>query len=66
LLAALIASFSGVSGLYLSFYVRVASGAAIVLVCTTCFLLALLLAPRRGLVWSRMRKRDHGTHTTEA
>jgi len=56
-LAAFIGSLSGVLGLYLSFYIRVASGAAIVLVCTACFLLALLLAPRRGLLWSRLRRR---------
>jgi manganese/iron transport system permease protein len=50
-LAALIGALSGVVGLYLSFYVSVASGAAIVLVCTACFVLALFFAPRRGLVW---------------
>jgi manganese/iron transport system permease protein len=42
LLAAVIAAFSGVVGLYLSFYASVASGAAIVLICTAVF----------GLVWS--------------
>jgi manganese/iron transport system permease protein len=41
-LAAAIAAFSGVAGLYISFYWNVASGAAIVLVCTAIF----------GLVWS--------------
>ena len=50
-LAALIGAFSGVVGLYLSFYVSVASGAAIVLVCTTLFVLAFLLAPQRGWLW---------------
>ena len=39
-LAAAIACFSGVIGLYLSYYVRVSSGAAIVLVCTAFFFLA--------------------------
>lgn len=39
LLAAVIGSSSGVIGLYLSFYVNVASGSAIVLVCTAFFLL---------------------------
>jgi manganese/iron transport system permease protein len=39
-LAAAVAAFSGVAGLYLSFYASIASGAAIVLVCTACFLLA--------------------------
>ena len=50
-LAALIGAFSGVVGLYLSFYVSVASGAAIVLMCTTLFVLAFLLAPQRGWLW---------------
>jgi len=39
LLGALIASLSGVVGLYLSFYVGIASGAAIVLTCTAFFLI---------------------------
>lgn len=51
LLAASIGAFSGVVGLYLSFYVSVASGAAIVLVCTVLFILAFLFAPRRGWLW---------------
>ncbi|HUV88140.1 MAG TPA: metal ABC transporter permease [Anaerolineae bacterium] len=55
-LAALIGALSGVVGLYLSYYVRVASGAAIVLVCTAFFLVALLLSPRRGLVWGWLRR----------
>lgn len=45
-LSALLGAFSGVAGLYLSYYAGIASGAAIVLVCTTLFLLALLIAPR--------------------
>ena len=40
-LAAVIASISGVTGLYISYYWSIASGAAIVLVCTAVF----------GLVW---------------
>jgi ABC-type Mn2+/Zn2+ transport system permease subunit len=50
-LAAFIGALSGIAGLYLSFYISVASGAAIVLVCTAFFLLALFFSPRRGLVW---------------
>ncbi len=45
-LSALIGALAGVLGLYLSYYVGMASGAAIVLVCTGFFLLALLFAPR--------------------
>jgi ABC-type Mn2+/Zn2+ transport system permease subunit len=37
MVAALIASVSGVVGLYLSYYLSIASGAAIVLTCTTVF-----------------------------
>lgn len=50
-LAALIGASSGIVGLYLSYYISVASGAAIVLVCTGMFLLAFCFAPHRGLVW---------------
>ncbi len=54
-LAALVGALSGIIGLYISFYVSVASGAAIVLVCTALFLLVLFVAPRRGLLaqWRR-------------
>lgn len=55
--AALIGAASGVIGLYLSYYVSVASGAAVVLVCTAFFLLALFFAPRRGLAWQAARNR---------
>ena len=55
-LAAFIGALSGIAGLYLSFYISVASGAAIVLVCTAFFLLAMLFSPQRGLVWARVRR----------
>ena len=55
-LAASIGALSGVVGLYLSYYISVASGAAIVLVCTAFFFLTLLFAPQRGLVWAWGRR----------
>ncbi len=55
-LAALIGALSAIVGLYVSYYASVASGAAIVLVCTLAFLLALLFAPGRGLVLTRIVK----------
>ncbi len=55
---ALIGAFSGVAGLYLSYYANVASGPAIVLVCTAQFALAFLFAPQRGAVWNWARKLD--------
>jgi ABC-type Mn2+/Zn2+ transport system permease subunit len=51
LLSAGLGAFSSVAGLYLSFYVNVASGAAVVLIATGLFVLAFLLAPQRGLMW---------------
>ena len=50
-IAAGIGVFSGVAGLYLSFYLNIASGAAVVLVATLIFLITFLFAPSRGIVW---------------
>ncbi len=55
ILAAALGAFSGIVGLYLSFYFNVASGAAVVLTATALFLLTFLLAPRKGLLWQRRR-----------
>jgi manganese/iron transport system permease protein len=54
---ALVGALSTVAGLYLSFYLDVASGAAVVLVCTAFFVLAFLFAPRRGALWSWVQGR---------
>jgi ABC-type Mn2+/Zn2+ transport system permease subunit len=58
IVGAAIGAASSVSGLYLSFYINIASGAAVVLVCTALFILAFLLAPRRGVVWTWLRDRQ--------
>lgn len=52
-LAATIGAVSAVAGLYLSFYVNIASGPAIVLICTLFFLLAFLFSPRQGVLSQR-------------
>jgi ABC-type Mn2+/Zn2+ transport system permease subunit len=57
IVGAFIGAASSVAGLYLSFYVNVASGAAVVLVCTAVFVLAFLFAPRRGAVWTFVRQK---------
>lgn len=51
--AAIIGALSNVTGLYLSYYVNIASGPAMVLVATSVFVLVFLFAPARGLVWRR-------------
>jgi ABC-type Mn2+/Zn2+ transport system permease subunit len=54
--AAIIGAASSLIGLYLSFYLSVASGAAVVLTATFIFLLAFLFAPERGVIARRWRK----------
>jgi manganese/iron transport system permease protein len=63
IVSAIIGAVSSVVGLYLSFYLSVASGAAVVLTATTIFLLAFLFAPARGLVprWWHARRAQVNT-----
>lgn len=53
ILAAAFATAASISGLYLSFYLNLASGASIVLIETLFFLGALVLGPRSGLLAGR-------------
>ena len=56
-LGATIGAISAVTGLYLSFYVNIASGPAIVLTSTFIFLLAFIFSPRQGLIKRRLSTR---------
>lgn len=56
--AALVGSAANVTGLYISYYVNIASGPAMVLVATLFFVLALLFAPGRGMVWRARERRS--------
>lgn len=53
-IASAIGAFSGVVGVYTSFYLNVASGAAVVLVATFIFILVFLFVPGRGIIWQRV------------
>ena len=55
--SALIGVVSAVGGLYLSYYLDVASGGAMVLVATAIFVLVFLFAPERGVVLRVTRRR---------
>lgn len=57
LLGALIGALSSVLGLYLSFYINVASGASIVLVATAIFAIIFVVAPQRGALWTWLNAR---------
>ncbi|MCE5243656.1 MAG: metal ABC transporter permease [Syntrophobacteraceae bacterium] len=55
-LSACMGAVSTVAGLYISFYVNIASGAAVVMVATALFLAVFTLAPKRGFLWRYVRK----------
>lgn len=57
IVAGVIGAVSSVVGLYLSFYLSVASGAAVVLTATVIFLLAYIFAPARGVLPRRWHTR---------
>jgi ABC-type Mn2+/Zn2+ transport system permease subunit len=56
-MSALIGVVSAVGGLYVSYYLGVASGGAMVLVATAIFVVAFLFAPERGVLWRLTRRR---------
>jgi manganese/iron transport system permease protein len=58
-LAAAIGAFSGLVGMYLSFYLNIASGAAIVLTASGIFVLVFILAPQRGALWQFINRNPH-------
>jgi ABC-type Mn2+/Zn2+ transport system permease subunit len=55
LVSGLSGAVASIAGLYLSYYLNIASGAAIVLSATFLFILAYLFAPEKGLVHQRRR-----------
>ena len=57
LLAVAIAAVSSVVGLYLSYYLDLASGPAVVVVTSTFFVLSLLFSPGQGLLTNRQKSR---------
>ncbi len=61
-MSAVIGAACGVIGLYISYYHNVPSGAAVVLVSTALFLVVYLLAPKGGVITSRIFRRMHRDH----
>lgn len=62
-LSALFGAVSAVGGLYLSFTYNLASGATIVLVATTLFILSLLFSPKQGILLRTLRMKRKKTIT---
>lgn len=57
LVAAFFGAISGVTGIYASFHLDIATGPAVVLAASAIFLVVFLIAPGRGVIWSRVRSR---------
>lgn len=53
-ISAVLGIVSSVIGLYLSYYLNIVSGSAIVLVATAFFIVAFFFAPQKGWVWQRL------------
>jgi manganese/iron transport system permease protein len=53
LISASVGAFSSLAGLYISYYLNIVSGSAIVLTATLIFLVVLLFHPHRGVVWKK-------------
>lgn len=51
--SAFVGAFSGIAGVYASYYLDVASGAAVVLVATLIFTAVFLFNPHQGVLWKR-------------
>ncbi|HWV35158.1 MAG TPA: metal ABC transporter permease [Thermomicrobiales bacterium] len=60
--SSVIGALSGVTGLYVSYYQGVPSGAAVVLTSTVIFGLVFLFEPRTGAISNRVRRRLHHPH----
>jgi manganese/iron transport system permease protein len=58
-LSSAIGAMSGLTGLYISYYQGVPSGAAVVLTATVVFGIVFLFAPRTGAIVTRVRHRMH-------
>lgn len=56
--SAALGALASIIGLYLSFYLNIVSGAAVVLTATIFFFIAYLFAPQRGLIWSVLGRRN--------
>jgi ABC-type Mn2+/Zn2+ transport system permease subunit len=55
-ISALIGGLASITGLYLSFYLNIASGAAIVLCATLMFIVAYVFAPEKGIIHIRKQQ----------
>lgn len=55
-ISALTGAVSAITGLYLSFYINIASGAAVVLVATGIFTIVFVFAPDKGLLWRHIKR----------
>ncbi|MBL8145837.1 MAG: metal ABC transporter permease [Anaerolineae bacterium] len=60
-LSALIGAAGSAFGMFITWHLRIAPSAGIVLTLTAIFLLAFLFAPRGGFIWGVLRRAEAGT-----
>lgn len=58
LLASIFGALSAIIGMYLSYVYNLPSGPVIAIATTAIFLIALVFAPKQGLLWPMLRKRQ--------
>lgn len=56
LVSGILGACASIIGLYLSYYLNIASGAAVVLTATLFFFVTYVFAPQRGLIWGVLRR----------
>ena len=59
-LSALIGAAGSALGMFVTWHLRIAPSAGIVLTLTAIFLLAFLFAPRGGFIWGALRRAPAG------
>ncbi len=63
LIAGMLGALASIIGLYLSYYLNIASGAVIVLTTTVFFFIAYVFAPARGIFWNLRHRPPHAAPT---
>lgn len=58
-------ALSSIIGLYASYYLNIASGAAVVLTATLFFFVTYVFAPQRGLIWGLVRRTSRSNPVIE-
>lgn len=65
LVSGILGALASIFGLYFSYYLNIASGAAVVLTATIFFFIVYVFAPGRGLIWNMIARQKRVSQETE-